>query len=1055
MADFSRDSHRESDSALEIMADWNLADEQSSLSGSTPVEPQFSWNFLREAQPEDAPQPGDAPQSVGESTALYAGFGLTPSLESQASTRQHRLRADPANSRHSHQESAQGPADRSGGKARSGARLPKPGDELGGFRVILELGRGAFARVYLAEELNLGRRLVAIKVSQPEGDEPQILARLQHTHIVPVNSVCDDPGTGLRILCMPYFGGANLAQVLEVAGCPVASLHDGKSLVEALDQVSRPLPTVASRASAARSSASSAHTRSRSSQMALPENASLGPLKDASLSTRVARFRSLFSRLVRHRAPVAELLGHRPDDWNQPARQFLHAASAIQAAVWIMARLAEGLAHAHSRGLLHRDLKPSNVLLAADGTPMLLDFNLAADFLPQETEGILRRAMVGGTLPYMSPEHLDAFNPYGSTAPENVDERSDIYALGLILFEILAGDRPFPDPPAGLPLRASIDFMVESRRRPPSLRARRASVPWSLDALVAKCLAFDPALRYNTAGDLSEDLGRYLQHRPMKHCPEPSLRERMGKFARRHPGLCGTTSMAIAGSILLGLIGAVGIYAYKQMQNLDARVRLRTFDRDFTECQFLLNTVADSNDHLERGMQASRHARSHLGLKPDAGVRLGDWLRRLTPEEQRRIEEQVTELLMLEARAAVLRAARRGSEGDRRLAILRAIATLDRAATIAPEAPSALYAERARYHAALGDAELARADRARAAAIVPSTCHDLTLLGSTLLANRDFDNAEEALRRALRVDLTSYWAWFLLGHCHSAQGRFLDAVGDFTACVVRGPTFAWAHFNRGLALARAGRLLDAREAYDRALKLDPRFAEALVNRALVNLELNQLAAAREDLERAVQLGRKDLVVWTSLFETMARLGERAAAEKRFAELLATNPDELIIRVARGISRIQADPTGAQSDLSWALARDPNHAQAHYGMALLIRKSEPRDALEHLDRALDSNPQLIDAVQLRALVRARLGDRAALDDVDRLLESPTPTRLYNAACAVALYCDHAHDGKPLLHALDLLARALKSGFPAREAAADSDLESLEKLPEFGRLLAQYR
>ena len=63
----------------------------------------------------------------------------------------------------------------------------------------------------------------------------------------------------------------------------------------------------------------------------------------------------------------------------QPSRQFLHGASAVQAAVWIVARLADGLEHAHSRGLLHRDLKPSNVLLAADGTPMLLDFNLAVD----------------------------------------------------------------------------------------------------------------------------------------------------------------------------------------------------------------------------------------------------------------------------------------------------------------------------------------------------------------------------------------------------------------------------------------------------------------------------------------------------------------------------------------------------------------------------------------------------------------------------------------------------------------------------------------------------
>ena len=73
--------------------------------------------------------------------------------------------------------------------------LPNPGETLGGFRLVSELGRGAFARVYLAEQSDLGRRLVALKVSRAEGDEPQILARLQHTHIVPIFSVHDDPAT--------------------------------------------------------------------------------------------------------------------------------------------------------------------------------------------------------------------------------------------------------------------------------------------------------------------------------------------------------------------------------------------------------------------------------------------------------------------------------------------------------------------------------------------------------------------------------------------------------------------------------------------------------------------------------------------------------------------------------------------------------------------------------------------------------------------------------------------------------------------------------------------
>src|SRR5262249_46640596 len=134
------------------------------------------------------------------------------------------------------------------------------------------------------------------------------------------------------------------------------------------------------------------------------------------------------------------------DDPHQPSRQFLREATAVQAAVWIVARLAEGLDHAHSRGLLHRDLKPANILLAADGTPMLLDFNLPAESQPPSAEGEIGRAMLGGTLPYMAPEHLDAFDPHGTTPADAVDERADIYALGLILFELLAGEHPIPMP---------------------------------------------------------------------------------------------------------------------------------------------------------------------------------------------------------------------------------------------------------------------------------------------------------------------------------------------------------------------------------------------------------------------------------------------------------------------------------------------------------------------------------------------------------------------------------------------------------------------------------
>jgi serine/threonine protein kinase/tetratricopeptide (TPR) repeat protein len=1053
----SSDSNSKLDSARELMAGWNISgdsqisDDQSLVDGnglapSQPPSAHFGWDRLGGTK--RGGSPSSRGRSIARSVELLAGFELEESANECGSTRAHAPAFDDARpgSPSGSRPRRSGASGASAPRAHGG--LPHPGDEIAGFRIILELGRGAFARVYLAEEVNLGRRLVAIKVSRPDGDEPQILARLQHTHIVPVHSVCDDPVSGLRILCMPYFGGANLAQVLDAVGGRAPVGHDGRSLVEALDHISRSLPALSTRGARPSSLRRSRLSRPNPSELAGTANLSTSK-RSYRLGT--SRFRSLFSRWVGPRAyrpPVAE-----SPDAAQPSRQFLHGASAIQAAVWIVARLADGLEHAHSRGLLHRDLKPSNVLLAGDGTPMLLDFNLAVEQAVESPEGEMRRALVGGTMPYMSPEHLDAFNPRGSTAPDCVDERSDIYAMGLILFEMLAGEHPFPSPPPATPMLESIELMIAARRKPPSLRACSSEIPWSLDALVAKCLAPDPAHRYQRAGDLAEDLRRFLENQPMKHCPEPSVRERMGKFARRHPGLCGSTSIAAISAVLLGVLAGTFALVYDTMQELAARVQIKSFDREYTEIQFLLNTAGSSPERLKKGIAMARATMGKLGVDTAGQEPWRAWQHRLTPEEQGRLREQVAELIMLDARAFVTLATARGSEADRRRAIERAVVGLDRAERIGRPAPSALYLERARYHAALGLAGLAARDRELAAARAPATCHDFTLLGTTLLVGGDSAGAEQAVKQALHLDVTSFWAWFVLGHCHFAQGRYLEAAGDFAACSARGPRFAWAHFNRGLALANAGRLIDAQHAYDRALELDGKFVEALVDRGLVELELDQLDRAKNDLIGAVELGRNDVVVFAALGETWARLGQRSEAESYFARLLDSNPSDAVVRVARGMTRVRTDPEGARADFAHVLKQEPSQPQAHYGMALLVRQTDLPGALAHLDRALESNPNLIDAVQLRALVRARLGQRSALDDVRRLIESATPGRLYNAACAVAILSEKAEDPRLVSHAVELLSRAIKSGFLPAEVWSDPDLKPLHDSPQFEKLVAE--
>ena len=137
----------------------------------------------------------------------------------------------------------------------------------------------------------------------------------------------------------------------------------------------------------------------------------------------------------------------------------------VQAVLWLTARVADGLAHAHERGILHRDLKPANILLGDDGEPLLLDFNLAAD---TKLRSHASAALIGGTLPYMAPEHLEALKD-GGRVP---DARSDLYSLGVILFELLTGRDPFPVHTG--PVREILPRMIADRPRTPAPDARKA-----------------------------------------------------------------------------------------------------------------------------------------------------------------------------------------------------------------------------------------------------------------------------------------------------------------------------------------------------------------------------------------------------------------------------------------------------------------------------------------------------------------------------------------------------------------------------------------------------
>jgi hypothetical protein len=270
----------------------------------------------------------------------------------------------------------------------------------------------------------------------------------------------------------------------------------------------------------------------------------------------------------------------------------------VQAILWIGARLADGLAHAHDQGILHRDLKPANILLTDQGQPMLLDFNLSED---TKRRGADAAALVGGTLPYMAPEHLRAFQGGASL----IDARSDVYSLGVILYELLTGRHPFPGPSdsAG----NIIPRLLEERlQAPPKFGRRQKAISPAVESIVRHCLEPDPARRYQSACELHEDLERQRHHLPLRYAREPSLRERAGKWKRRHPRLTSASTVGIIAAVLLLGLGIGFMTRLRHLARLEAVASLQEFRQDLRASQFLLNAYVEDHDQLAAGMVRCR-----------------------------------------------------------------------------------------------------------------------------------------------------------------------------------------------------------------------------------------------------------------------------------------------------------------------------------------------------------------------------------------------------------------------------------------------------------------
>jgi len=845
----------------------------------------------------------------------------------------------------------------------------QPGETLVGFELVREIGRGTFSRVFLAREAQLAGRSVVLKVTRTPMDEPQLLAQLQHTNIVPIYSL--HALDGWQVVCMPFYGTTTLADLMHSLSAlptvPVAGAHFVSTI---------------------RGQRSSAH-------VPLPEAA-----RDAAAPTTQANF-------------AAENL------------QRWQGRSFVDAVLWLAGQLAAGLTHAHERGILHLDLKPANVLLTDDGSVMLLDFNLSRDL--KRTVGP-EGERIGGTLPYMAPEQLRSLRD----GIAGVDHRTDLYALGMMMWQLLTGQPVAPA--AGSSQDALAEALLELRSRPqPNVRTFNQQVPFAVQAIVAKCLAPRLEERYPTAAALREDLERQLADRPLRYADEPSWRERAQKWRRRHPKLTSSSSVAAAAILLIAALSGLLwhwrgrlIESERRVQVAAAESILREFLRDKQEVEVLLQMSTPEMDLRPEAFGKSDELLAIASAVHGRGARADFQPALLADAERKSFKNSVRELGAQLARAHA-----------------------DVAQTNRDPALAARHVRLAQQWQEILDGFTTPGP--------PQSTRDeeeVALIRSLEVATGDPARALEILSGIVEQHPKNYSAHFLQATSFSRLTRYRDAEGSFATCIALRPDFAWAYFGRGVQRLKLSKFLAAADDFSRALQLRPGLMPARLNRALAFESAGMDAEALADLDAVVAAKFSPVRSLLQRAGVRSRLGDALGASQDRDLALSLTPDDEVGWIARGYAKVPADPQGALADFDAALQLNPRSTDALENQANIYAEllHDPRRGIESLDKILTYAPRYVAALGARSVLRARVGDResAHADAETCLAIDDAASTIYQVAGVYAL--TSRIESADQREALRLLEWALQRDPSLGQVAADDrDLESLRGLAEFDALL----